>query len=184
MAETVDAEAPDVIIYAAGSNPIVPHIPGFDQPHVHTAHDVLAGKVDLHGSAVVIGGGLVGAETAEHVAMHGCTTTIVEMLPEIAAEMVAAPKTFLMESLKENDVVLCPNTKVLEIGAENVTVESDGVQRAIPADLVILAIGSRSNDALGAHLAQSHAVSIIGDAHMVGKALEGIDEAYRCALSL
>jgi NADPH-dependent 2,4-dienoyl-CoA reductase/sulfur reductase-like enzyme len=98
--ELVSAEAPDAIIYAAGATPSVPPVPGIDRPFVHTAEEVLSGKVDLAGHAVVIGGGLVGAETAEHLAVHGCTVTIVKRSANIAGEMDSAPRFFLMESLK------------------------------------------------------------------------------------
>jgi 2,4-dienoyl-CoA reductase-like NADH-dependent reductase (Old Yellow Enzyme family)/thioredoxin reductase len=183
-AELAAREAPDEILYAAGAAPVVPRIPGFDLPLVHTANDILMGKVDLAGDAVVIGGGLVGAETAEHIAVHNHKTTVVEMLPAIAADMVAAPKTFLMESLRANQVELLPNTKVLKIEEDGVVVENSGGQRKIPADLVVLAIGSRSNTALAEELKRNFKVTVVGDADTVGKALDGIDAAYRAALEI
>lgn len=180
----VAREQPDEIIFAAGAEPIVPPIPGYDKPHVHTANDVLSGKVDLSGSAVVIGGGLVGAETAEHIAVHNHKTTIVEMRPEIAADMVNAPKYFLMESLRKNEVDLFVNTKVLEILDDALVVEEEGLKKRIPADLVVLAIGSRSRKALAQELEKNYSVTIAGDAATVGKALDGIAGAYRTALNL
>lgn len=89
-----------------------------------------------------------------------------------------------MESLHRNEVELCPNTRVLEITDSGVTVESEGQQRTIPADMVVLAIGSRSNAALAGELSRNFRVSVVGDAATVGKALDGIDAAYRTALSL
>ena len=175
---------PDVIVYAAGAVPIVPRIPGFDRPNVYTANAILSGKADLTGSAVVIGGGLVGAEVAEHIAVHNHPTTVIEMLPAIAADMAAAPKTFLMESLRRNDVVLCPNTRVLEITERGVTVENAGAAREIPADMVVLAIGSRPVTALAEELKQEFPVTVVGDAATVGKALDGIDAGYRAGLAI
>jgi 2,4-dienoyl-CoA reductase-like NADH-dependent reductase (Old Yellow Enzyme family)/thioredoxin reductase len=179
-----EEESPDEIIYAAGATPIIPPIPGYDKPHVVTANDVLSGKVDLKGDAVVIGGGLVGVETAEHIAVHNHKTTVVEMRPEIAADMVSAPKYFLMESLKKNDVDLYTNTKVLAITDAGVKVEMDGMATDIVADMVVLAIGSRSNSELAQELKKHHKVTIVGDAGTVGKALDGINAAYKTALSL
>jgi 2,4-dienoyl-CoA reductase-like NADH-dependent reductase (Old Yellow Enzyme family)/thioredoxin reductase len=182
--ELVDREAPDEIIYAAGAAPVVPPIPGADGSNVSTANDILAGRRELTGEAVVIGGGLVGAETAEHIAVHNHKATIVEMLPEIAAEMPGAPKAFLMESLKRNEVAMYTNTKVLEITDAGVTVETrDGV-RQIPADMVVMAIGSRSNKKLADELSEKHNVTVVGDADTVGKALDGIMNAYDAALSM
>lgn len=183
-AELAAQKKPDEIIYAAGATPLVPPIPGYDKPHVCTANDVLSGKVDLHGSAVVIGGGLVGAETADHIAVHNYKTTIVEMRPEIAADMVSSPKAFLMESLRKNEVEMLVNTKVLEITDTDVTVETETGKRAIPADIVALAIGSRSNKALAQELEKDFNVTVVGDADTVGKALDGINAAYKAALTL
>lgn len=182
--ELASAEKPDEIIYAAGAEPFVPGIPGHEKPFVHTANEILAGKVDLKGDAVVIGGGLVGAETAEHIALHGHKTTIVEMLPAIAAEMASAPKHFLMESLKENEVCLMPGTKVLEITDNGVRVDAPDGEKLIPADMVVMAIGSRSNKALAEKLKDRYKVTVIGDADTVGKALDGINAAYKAALEI
>lgn len=183
-AETVRAAAPDEIIYAAGASPIIPRIPGADKPHVYTANQILMGKVDLSGRAVVIGGGLVGAETAEHLAVHGCMVTIVEMLPRIAAEMDAAPKEILMASLEKNRVALRPGTKVMEIADHDVIVEHDGSQELLPADLVVMAIGSRPNRQLLDEIPSGIRVQSVGDASTVGKALDGIDAAYQAALAI
>jgi 2,4-dienoyl-CoA reductase-like NADH-dependent reductase (Old Yellow Enzyme family)/thioredoxin reductase len=177
-------EQPDKIIYAAGATPLIPPIPGYQKPLVYTANDILAGKVDLKGDAVVIGGGLVGAETAEHIAVHNHKTTIVEMRPEIAADLVAGPKAFLMESLKQNGVEQLVNTKVLAIADTGVKVATTDGEKDIPADLVVLAIGSRSNSALAQELAKQFPVTVVGDAQAVGKALDGINAAYQAALAL
>jgi len=177
-------EKPDAIIYAAGATPLVPPIPGYQKPQVYTANAILAGKIDLKGKAVVIGGGLVGAETAEHIAVHNHPTTIVEMRPEIAADLVAAPKAFLMESLRKNAVTMLVNTKVLAITDTGVTVETPEGKRDLPADFIVMAIGSRSNTALAQELQKHFPVTIIGDAQTVGKALDGINAAYQAALAL
>jgi 2,4-dienoyl-CoA reductase (NADPH2) len=76
------------------------------------------------------------------------------------------------------------NTKVLEITDAGVTVETrDGV-RQIPADMVVMAIGSRSNKKLADELSEKHNVTVVGDADTVGKALDGIMNAYDAALSM
>lgn len=79
--DIVKAEKADEVVIAAGAEPIVPNIPGHDKPIVTTAKEVLAGKVFVGPQAVVIGGGMVGAETACHLAFHGKKVTIIEMLP-------------------------------------------------------------------------------------------------------
>ncbi|AHV97779.1 FAD-dependent oxidoreductase [Paenibacillus sabinae] len=182
--EFVEQVNPDEIILASGAAPIIPGIPGADKSHVYTANDVLLGKVDLPDQAVVIGGGLVGAETAEHIAVHNRKTSIVEMRPEIAADMEPASKEFLMKSLKHNEVAVHVNSKVLEITDTHVIIDTEQGQQALPASLVVLAIGSRSNNALASELGEKYNVNVIGDAAVVGKALEGINLAYKTALAI
>jgi NADPH-dependent 2,4-dienoyl-CoA reductase/sulfur reductase-like enzyme len=183
-ADLVRQEQADEIIYAAGASPFVPPIPGHDKAHVCTANDVLSGKVDLAGDVVVIGGGMVGAETAEHIAVHNHKVTIVEMLPAISPEMVSAPRHFLMKSLKDYEVDMYVNTKVLAIENQGILVETNGEKKFIPADLVVLATGSHANVALAEELKKEFPITMIGDTIHVGKAPDGIDEAYRLALTL
>lgn len=182
--ELVKKECPDEVIIATGATPIVPPISGADKPHVFTANDILKGKVDLKGNIVVIGGGLVGAETAEHIAVHNQKASIVEMRPEIAADMVSAPKHFLMESLKKNEVDVYVNSKVLEITDTGVIVETKEGEKTLSATLVVLAIGSKSNNTLVEELQSEYKITVIGDALEVGKALDGINLAYKTALAI
>lgn len=182
--ELIDEVRPDEILAATGALPIVPPIPGCQRAHVFTANEILQGKADLNGQVVVIGGGLVGAETAEHIAVHNHKTSIVEMRPEIAADMVAAPKHFLLESLKKNDVTVYTDTKVLEIKEKSVVVERKAEVCELPADLVVLAIGSRSERKLVDALDQTYPVKVLGDAVQVGKALDGILSAYQAAMEI
>ena len=100
----VEAEKPDVVLVASGSKPSIPPIPGVDQPFVVTASEILAGKINAGRNVVVIGGGSVGAETADHLAMHGSKVTIVEMRDKIAADESARPRKFLMERLEDAKV--------------------------------------------------------------------------------
>lgn len=183
-AELAAAVMPDAIIYAAGATPSVPPIHGVEKPFVYTAEDILSGKVDFRGHAVVIGGGIVGAETAEHLAVHGCTVTIIKRSADIAGDLPGAPRHFLMESLKRYEAELLENTKTLEITDHGVLTEKNGIQRLIPADLVVVASGSRSNAALAKELEDKYPVTVVGDAFAVGKALDGIDAAYQAALEL
>ena len=65
--EIVDREKPDVIIIATGGKPIMPDIPGIDKPIVATAHDVLEEKVETGSKVIIVGGGLIGSETANYL---------------------------------------------------------------------------------------------------------------------
>ncbi|NMM94829.1 bilirubin reductase, long form [Bifidobacterium oedipodis] len=121
-AESLAAGGYDEVIVAVGGRNAAPPIPGLDLPHVMDAWSVLDGTVKPHGRTVIIGGGLVGAETAELIAGddYGCEVTIVEMMGQIAAEESQTIKPVMMADFAEHGVTLKTNTKVDRITAESV----------------------------------------------------------------
>ena len=183
-ADLVRRENPDAVIVSTGAAQKVPPLQGIDRDNVYMANDVLAGKVDLVGEVVVIGGGTVGAETAEHVAVHNHKTTIVKRSPGVAADMAGAPREFLLKSLRENDVDIFEGAKTLEIGDGFVRIEQDGRELTIRADMVIIASGSRPEHGLADELSGEYPVKVVGDAKSVRKALEAIDEGYQAGLAV
>jgi 2,4-dienoyl-CoA reductase-like NADH-dependent reductase (Old Yellow Enzyme family)/thioredoxin reductase len=184
-ADLVRRENPDVVVIATGATQKVPPIPGMDgRDNVVMANDVLSGRVDLAGDAVVIGGGTVGAETAEHIAVHNHKVSIVKRSPGIAADMAGAPREFLLRSLRENDVDIYEGAKTLEIGDGFVRIEKDGSERMLPADMVVIASGSSPDDALAREVEGERPVKVIGDAVSVRKALDAIDEGYQAGLAI
>ena len=79
--------AADAVIVAVGAHDLKLPIPGADGDNVVSSWDVLAGKCDVKGHCAVIGGGLVGTETAEYLLEKGCTVSIIEMMDKIATAM-------------------------------------------------------------------------------------------------
>jgi len=80
----IDEISPDAVIIATGATPAMLDIPGAQLPIVCNYADVLTGQSKLSGKVVVVGGGLVGIETAEYLAAQGCEVTVIEMLEGIA----------------------------------------------------------------------------------------------------
>ncbi|RSX58826.1 bilirubin reductase, long form [Bifidobacterium samirii] len=115
-------ERPDAVVVAVGGRNATPPIPGADAPHVLDAWKVLAGEQRPHGRTVIIGGGLVGAETAELIAQddYGCEVTIVEMMGRIAGEESSTILPIMMEDFAAHHVVTMVNTKVERIGETSV----------------------------------------------------------------
>ncbi|MFR3303707.1 MAG: bilirubin reductase, long form [Bifidobacterium pullorum] len=114
------ADGADEVIVAVGGRCATPPIEGVDMPHVMDSWKVLAGEQHPRGRVVVIGGGLVGAETAEYIAQGDCEVTIVEMMGQIAAEESSTVKPFIMEDFAAHNVVVKTNTKVDRITADAV----------------------------------------------------------------
>lgn len=114
------ADGADEVIVAVGGRCATPPIEGVDMPHVMDSWKVLAGEQHPRGRVVVIGGGLVGAETAEYIAQGDCEVTIVEMMGQIATEESSTVKPFIMEDFTAHNVVVKTNTKVDRITADAV----------------------------------------------------------------
>ncbi|UQD51849.1 NADH:flavin oxidoreductase [Bacillus methanolicus] len=182
----VEKEKPDAVIIATGAKPIVPNIPGVNLPEVVIAQDVLAGKKDVGQSVVVVGGGLVGAETAAHLANHGKKVVIIEMLDDIVKDGEPAVKHFLLKDLQEHHVEIITSATVKEIKQGSIIIEKDHVMKEIgDVDNVVIAVGSKPENALNDKLqGKVEKIITVGDAIKVRKALEAVEEGYKAGLAV
>jgi 2,4-dienoyl-CoA reductase-like NADH-dependent reductase (Old Yellow Enzyme family)/thioredoxin reductase len=186
-AETVEDGRPDAVIVATGSVPAHIKISGLDQPFVTTAQDVLEGKASLGEKVAVIGGGMIGCETANHLAHHGRKPTIIEMLCELAGEEPVAIKRILFQSLKENEVPIYCNSTVTGIREDgSVEIVQGGEQKALgPFETVVLAGGMQPVNNLVAELEGIVGnLQSVGDANSVRTVLEALEEGYEAGLEV
>ena len=175
----------DEIIVATGASPVVPSIKGATLPHVVTANDLLTGKCSVGLNVAVIGGGQVGAETASHLGAMLKGVTLIEMLPGIALEEAMAPRIHLLKALEGRKVNIMVNTTVEVIKESSVVVKTGEVVSEIPADSVVLATGSKSDNALAKTLeAKGFSVKVIGDALEVDNVLAATGQGYQVALTV
>ena len=168
----------EAVINAVGAHSAAPRIPGIDSVNVADAWRVLAGEQQVYGTVAVIGGGMVGCETAEYLAARGCKVSVIEMMDKIAAGESTTILPTLLENYKTYGVEQYPSHKVKEFRMDAVVCENkDGAEVTIPCDYIVLAMGARSNEFDAAALeAASIPVYSIGDA--VGKAAD-ISNAIR-----
>ena len=184
-AELIKLYEPDTVIIATGSRPFIPPIQGADQDFVVTAHDVLLGKTEPGNRVVVIGGGLVGAETADMLGQQCEQVTIIEMLPQIMKDGEAAPTKYMKERFSQNGVQIHTSTKLLEIGDHTVTAEKDGERFVLEnIDTVIIAVGVKTDRTLLDSMEHvSCKVLKVGDANGVKNGYLGIREGYEAGLN-
>ena len=171
--------AADAVIIAVGAHNL--HIPleGADSKNVVSSWDILDCKVKGEGHCVVIGGGLVGAETAEYLANHGCKVSIIEMMDKIAKEESSTVLPTMMQDFAMHGVAQYINTKVISISNDGKCVKAfntaENKEVMIECDMVVMAAGSVKNkfDVEGVNVPVYYA----GDCS--GERTAGIAEAIR-----
>ena len=185
-AEKLSKLSADVVILATGSKQIQPRIPGIESPNVEYAWDVLSGDTEVEETVVIVGGGMVGLETAEYLAIRGKKVKVIEMQSEAGKDMEPFSKIFLLERFQEMNVEVITDCFVNRI--------SEGVVEAInitwrrclfPADTVVIAVGAFANKNLEATLSDLDAeVYTIGDCAEPSRILEAIRDGTRIAHSI
>ena len=184
--EMVIADQPDVLILATGGLPLTINFPGLEDTRWMLASDLLDGGVSVETpSAFVIGGGLVGLETADFLAEGGVQVTLVEMLDQVGGDMDPLAKMMLMKELLKNDVKIHTGCKVLRFTKNTSVVQHHGDEEEFPVETVVIAIGVRSNRELAEALAESDLETyIIGDAVEPRKALDAIHEGFEIGIKV
>ena len=137
--------AADAVIVAVGAHDMALPIPGADGANVVSSWDVLAGKAEVSGHCAVIGGGLVGTETAEYLLEKGCTVSVIEMMDKIANGESSTILPTIMADFRAHDVKQYVNTKVSAIEPGCVKATQGEEEITIPCDMVVMAVGSRKN---------------------------------------
>ena len=141
--------AADAAIGAIGAHDMMLPIPGADSKNVVSSWDVLAGNVEVSGHCAIIGGGLVGTETAEYVVSKGCQASVIEMLDKIANGESSTILPLIMADFAKHDVKQYVNTKVNSIVNDGKTIlatdTKENQEVSIDCDTIIMAVGSVKN---------------------------------------
>ena len=135
----------DHVILAIGAHNMDLPMPVVNS-NVVSSWDVLNG-LEVTGKCVVLGGGLVGAETAEYLANKGLDVTIVEMMDKIAAQESETVLPLMQADFAKHDVKQLVNTRVSEI-KDNViyaTNTTDNTSVELNAEVIVNALGSKKN---------------------------------------
>lgn len=135
----------DALIVAVGAENVILPVSGSDAKNVVSAWDILAKKTAVSGRCAVIGGGLVGTETAEYLLEQGCQVSIIEMLDKIAGEESSTILPIILEDFKAHQVKQYVNTQVTAITEDGVEAVDRNTKETvlIPCDYVVMAVGSR-----------------------------------------
>ena len=177
---------PDVVILATGIKPLVPKIPGLDKVHVVQAGDVLENRVEIGDRVIVIGGELIGCETAEFLADKGKRVTVMRRGPEMALGVGFMYRTAFLNRLLEKGVNLLPGIRYDEvIPGGLVFTTKEGNRKTIEADTIVLATGSTPDKELYDEIkSKGFKVCLAGDCVEPRTIREAIADGYRTGLEI
>ena len=183
--ENLDSFGADGVIFATGSVPTCPPVPGIE--HAWKAMDMYDGKVKPGHKVVMVGGGLVGCEAGLYLQKLGHEVTVVEMLDRLANESFGMYREALIWEMEKCGVGMMPKTRCLNITANSVEVENaDGVH-TLEADTVLFALGMKSVDISQlkqAAEAKGLKTWVVGDAIQPGKVDQATRSAYLAAIEV
>ena len=176
--EMLEEIKPDALIVAIGSSPFVLPIEGSERAIV--AHDVLSEKVEVPGeNVVIIGGGLVGFETAEFLAARQKKVTVLEMKEKALQDLGPLRQITAQFAMAQMPITIETSATVERI--EDHAVVASG--KEYPYDSVIMAVGSKANDtSMYANL--DIPTYIVGDCKKAGVALDAFKDAYHAVLEI
>ena len=182
----VAEQQPDAVVLASGTLPILPDLPGLAKARVVTALAVLAGEAAVGARIAVIGGDLVGCETAEFLAEAGKKVTILRRGPALAIKINPSPRIALLRRLAAKGVRTLTGVHYEAITPEGVVItNAEGVREVIPADTIVLATGGTPERSLQQELTEKVAeVYLIGDCVTPQGILEAMADGQRVGLQL
>ena len=206
-------QAPDTLILATGATPLVLSLPGINHSKVVLAWDVLAGKTTVGKKVVIVGGNAVGLETALYLASHGTISPevlhflmvnkaespetleellnrgnkevcVVEMTKKLGQDIGNSSRWTVMAELKRLGVKTTTGAKAIEINNGGLKIQKDTREELLPADSVVMATGSKSENALASLKDLVPELHVIGDAKKPRNALEAIREGFLTGLTI
>jgi len=183
---TVQEGRPEAVILATGGEKIIPGIAGIDSPQVCDAWQILRGDVKPGGNVLVIGGGLIGMETADYLSEQGSKVTLVEMLKRSPVQKITSHGYMLHKRLRDKNALLLFSTTVKSIVDGSVEIETAGEESTVsPIDQVVVAVGLKPRDGLAEVLKEAGIpCTVIGDASSARRIIEATEEGARAAWEL
>ena len=184
-ADLLDQFKPDVVVLAVGVMPFVPQIPGVEGKQVLLATEVLAGA-ETGERVAVIGGELVGCETAAYLAEQGKRVTIMRRGPALATKVGPTVRGPLLRGLEAKGVSILTGVEYEEITEAGVIVRTgEGERRTVEADTVVLAAGAKPNtELLAAVEGKVPQLFCVGDCIEPRGIREAVEDGYRVGLTL
>lgn len=182
--ENIGTFAPEAVILAVGSSPVVPELPG-----IGTTVSVMEAyrRANKLGQRILVaGGGQAGCEIALHLSELGKEVTVVEMQQAVAPDAEKMHRVALLDKL-EAEVTLRTGLKCTAFETGAVTCQSaDGGTVRLEADAVVLSLGMKANSSLAEALAAAVdvPVSMAGDCIRASRIQKAVEEGFLSAMAI
>ena len=172
----------DVVILSTGYVPVMPKVPGIENPMAIECMDAYAHPEKIGQNVVVVGGGLVGCEMALGYAMEGKQVTAVEALDTLMTAGEEAPPIpngqMIPDLFDHHGVKVLTRHKLTAVGDGTVTLASEEGEKTILADTAVIAVGFRPAPSMAAELMDSGAVVYEITGQNIGTILRAIWSGY------
>lgn len=185
--EMVKAEKPDAVIVSTGSRTLILPIEGIENPAIIHGSDLLDGKRAAGKKVLVVGGGMVGCETAAFLGEQQHDVTVIEYRDTVGADVIHEHRVFLMEDFKNYGIKEITGAKVYKFFDDGVEYESpDGSRHEVRGfDSVVLSMGFKNYNPFAEQLEElGQEVYVVGDATRARRALDATKEAYAAAMQI
>lgn len=183
----IKQEKPDAVVIATGSKTLYLPIKGIENPDIITGSDLLSGRRSAGKKVLVVGGGMVGCETAAFLGELRHEVTVIEFRDTVGADVIHEHRVLLMEDFKEYNIKEITSAKVVEFFSDGVAYETPDGQRheARGFDSVILSMGYRNYNPFAEHLDElGMEVYAVGDSIKARRALDATQEAREAAMAI
>jgi len=184
--EKIASQNPDVVVVATGSEAAKIPVPGLES--AHSGLEVLTGKVALEKRMLIVGGGLVGIETAEYLAERGVDVVVIEALDDIARDMEPITRKLSLPRLEKHGVQIHTGAKLMRVEDRQAFILRQGGEREESLgrfDSFVVAVGNRPVDRLsGALRARGVKTLVVGDAVQPADVWHATQAGYQLAITL
>ena len=190
--EMIAEVKPDHVVVATGSEFAMPDLPGVDGADIVTAEDVLAGKAEAKGEILILGGGLVGCETAQYLVNKGEKNVRVMDSRRVGKAMGMLRSMFLDIEYPGKTIQKSNRSKVTAIGDHTVDYKftdkfKKTSNKSRSFDTLVLATGAKSRpteDLTSKCEELGIAYNVIGDAKKVNMGIDATADAYKVGMEI
>ena len=179
----IEEMKPDIVLIATGGRPIVPRVPGMEENIVATAPEILTGKIQPGERVVIVGGGLVGCETAVWLAQQGKKVTIIEIFNDLMIGKIPTPhmiRLMMFDLLRYYHVEWIVGSWLTAITSQGILFKNKTTKEGtLESDTVVVAIGQEPEQTLFKDLVGRRSkLYLIGDAREPRNIMGAVWDAY------